>query len=217
MALLTAGLTAFYTFRAIFMTFTGPTRVPDEAGHHAHESPPVMTLPLILLAVPSAVAGWWLFSTNWLAHFLSATPSLSAPAVARTAVPHAFHIDLAIQGTLAAAIGIVIAAIGHLGRRSDSPQMERLLGPLQTLFANKFYFDQIYSGLIVKPLEAVAMLAALIDRHLIDGLVNAVALIPVGLGGIVRRMQSGLVQRYALAGVMGVLMIVLALAWQLRG
>jgi len=217
MALLTAGLTAFYTFRAIFMTFTGPTRVPDEAGHHAHESPPVMTLPLILLAVPSALAGWWLFSTNWLAHFLSATPSLAAPAVARTAVPHAFHIDLAIQGTLAAAIGIVIAAIGHLGRRSDSPQMERLLGPLQTLFANKFYFDQIYSGLIVKPLEAVAMLAALIDRHLIDGLVNAVALIPVGLGGIVRRMQSGLVQRYALAGVMGVLMIVLALAWQLRG
>ena len=217
MALATAGLTAFYTFRAVFMTFTGPTRVPEEAGHHAHESPPVMWLPLVILAVPSALAGWWLFSTNWLAHFLSATPSFTAPAVAATAAPHVFHMDLAIQGTLAAAIGIVIAAIGHLGRRSDAPQMERFLGPLATLFANKFYFDQIYSALIVRPLEALAMLSALIDRHLVDGLVNLVARIPVGLGAVVRRFQSGLLQRYALAGVMGVLMIVLALAWQLRG
>lgn len=217
MALVTAGLTAFYTFRAVFMTFTGPTRVPEEAGHHAHESPPVMTLPLAILAVPSALAGWWLFSTNWLAHFLSATPSLTAPSVAKTAAPHVFHMDLAIQGSLAAAIGIVIAAIGHLGRRSDAPQMERFLGPLQTVFANKFYFDQLYSALVVRPLEALAMVAALIDRYVIDGLVNGVATIPVALGGIVRRLQSGLVQRYALAGVMGVLMIVLALAWQLRG
>ena len=217
MALVTAGLTAFYTFRAVFMTFTGPTRVPEEAGHHAHESPPVMTLPLVILAVPSAIAGWWLFSTNWLAHFLSATPSLTAPAIAKTAAPHAFHMDLAIQGSLAAAIGIVIAAIGHLGRRSDAPQMERFLGPLQTLFANRFYFDQIYGWLIVRPLEALALVAALIDKHLVDGLVNSVARIPVGLGGIVRRLQSGLMQRYALAGVMGVLLIVLALAWQLRG
>jgi len=176
-----------------------------------------MTLPLVILAVPSAIAGWWLFSTNWLAHFLSATPSLTAPAIAKTAAPHAFHMDLAIQGSLAAAIGIVIAAIGHLGRRSDAPQMERFLGPLETLFANRFYFDQIYSWLIVRPLEALAIVSALIDKHLIDGLVNTVAHIPVGLGGIVRRLQSGLVQRYALAGVMGVLMIVLALAWQLRG
>ena len=217
MALVTAGLTAFYTFRAVFMTFTGPTRVPEEAGHHAHESPPVMTLPLVILAVPSALAGWWLFSTNWLAHFLSATPSLTAPSVAKTAAPHVFHMDLAIQGSLAAAIGIVIAAIGHLGRRSDAPQMERFLGPLQTVFANKFYFDQLYAALVVRPLEALAMIAALVDRYVIDGLVNGVATIPVALGGIVRRLQSGLMQRYALAGVMGVLMIVLALAWQLRG
>jgi len=95
--------------------------------------------------------------------------------------------------------------------------MERFLGPLQTLFANRFYFDQIYGWLIVRPLEALALVAALIDKHLVDGLVNSVARIPVGLGGIVRRLQSGLMQRYALAGVMGVLLIVLALAWQLRG
>jgi len=216
MSLITAGLTAFYTFRAVFMTFTGPTRVPDEAGHHAHESPPVMTLPLIILAIASAVSGWWLFSTHALSSFLAATPSLTAPAVVATATPPAFHFDLALQGTLAAALGIVIAALGHLGRRSDGPQMERFLGPLGTLFANRFFIDQIYKGLIVKPLEGVALVAAAFDRYVIDGLVDGVARIPAAAGAWVRHLQSGLVQRYALAGVLGTLLIVIALAARLR-
>ena len=216
MSLLTAGLTAFYTFRAVFMTFTGPVRIPKEAGHHAHESPPAMTNPLLILAALSAFSGLVLFVTNALSGFLAATPSLTAPAVARTAVPHVFHWDIAIQGTLAAAIGIAVAAIGHLGRRSDSPQLERYLGPLGTLFANKFYFDQIYAALIVKPLEALAMLTAFFDRAIVDGTVDAIGQVPLAWGSAIRRMQSGLVQRYALAGVVGVLAIVLALAWQLR-
>lgn len=176
-----------------------------------------MTVPLVILAVPSAVVGWLLFSTNWLGHFLSATPSLTAPAVAATATPHAFHMDLAVQGTLAAAIGIVLAAIGHLGRRSDGPQLERYLGPLRTLFAEKFYFDQVYAALIVRPLEGLAFLAAFVDRTVVDGFVDAVAAAPVALGSLVRRSQSGILQRYALAGVLGVLAIVVVLlAWQPR-
>jgi NADH-quinone oxidoreductase subunit L len=217
MALVTAGLTAFYTFRAVFMTFTGPTRVPEEAGHHAHESPPVMTLPLVILAIASAVSGWLLFSTHALANFLAATPSFTAPSVAATAVAPAFHWDLAIRGSVAAAIGVALAAAGHLGRRSDGRQMERLLGPLQHLFANKFFFDQLYSALIVKPIETMALIAALFDRVVIDGFVNAVATLPLVLATVVRQFQSGLVQRYALAGVVGVLAIVVALAWQLSG
>ena len=176
-----------------------------------------MTIPLVILAVASTVVGWLLFSTNWLAHFLSATPSLTATAVAATATPHAFHMDLAIKGTLAAAIGVVVAAIGHLGQRSDGPQLERFLGPLQALFAHKFFFDQIYTAIIVRPIEAFAMVAAFIDRFIFDGAVDAIGRIPATLGGIVRRGQSGLLQRYALAGVMGVLAIVVLLAWQLRG
>jgi NADH-quinone oxidoreductase subunit L len=216
MALVTAGLTAFYTFRAVFMTFTGPVRVPDEAAGHAHESPRVMTVPLIILAVASAVVGWWLFGTHALASFLAATPSLAAPSVAATAVPPAFHLDLALQGTLAAALGIALAAVGHLGRRSDGPQPERFLGPIGTLFANRFYVDQIYAALVVRPLELVAMVAAAFDRTFIDGLVDTIARLPGAVGNVVRRLQSGLLQRYALAGMMGTLLIVLALAWQLR-
>jgi NADH-quinone oxidoreductase subunit L len=216
MSLVTAGLTAFYTFRAVFMTFTGPTRVPEEAGHHAHESPPVMTLPLIMLAIASAVSGWWLFRTQALAGFLASTPSLTCPPIADTAAAHAFHLDVALQGTLAAAIGIALAAVGHLGRRSDGPQMERFLGPLGTLFANRFYLDQVYAALIVKPLEIVALVAAAFDRSVIDGLVDGIGRLPGVVGGGVRRLQSGLLQRYALAGVMGTLLIVLALSWGLR-
>ena len=217
MSLITAGLTAFYTFRAVFMTFTGPTRVPDEAGHHAHESPPSMTVPLVILAALSAVSGWWLFSTHSLASFLASTPSFTAPSVAATATPLAFHWDIAIQGTLAAAIGIVIAALGHLGRRSDGPQMERFLGPFETLFARRFFIDEIYSGFIVKPLELIATVAAFLDRHLIDGLVDGIARIPLGCGAVIRRAQSGLLQRYALAGVIGTLLIVLALVARAMG
>jgi len=215
MSLVTAALTAFYTFRAVFMTFTGPTRIPEEAGHHAHESPPVMTLPLIILAFASAVSGWLLFSTHALADFLAHTPSLATPAVAATAVPPAFHFDIAVQGTLAAAIGIAIAALGHLGRRSDGPQLERFLGPFETLFANRFYIDQIYQGLVVRPLEILAFVAAAFDRYAIDGLVDGIGRLPGVVGGWTRQLQSGLLQRYALAGVLGTVLIVLALARRL--
>jgi NADH-quinone oxidoreductase subunit L len=216
MSLFTAALTAFYTFRAVFMTFTGPTRVPDEAGRHAHESPPVMTWPLVVLAVAAAASGWWLFSTHALADFLAHTPSFTAPAVAATATPPVFHWDLAIQGTLAAALGIVVAALGHLGRRSDGPQPERFLGPLEPLFANRFFFDELSTALVVRPLEFLALVSAAFDQHVVDGLVGLVAGIPLAAGAIVRRLQSGLMQRYAVAGAIGTVAVVLALAWRLR-
>jgi NADH-quinone oxidoreductase subunit L len=174
-----------------------------------------MTLPLIILAFASAVSGWLLFSTHALADFLAHTPSLATPAVAATAVPPAFHFDIAVQGTLAAAIGIAIAALGHLGRRSDGPQLERFLGPFETLFANRFYIDQIYQGLVVRPLEILAFVAAAFDRYAIDGLVDGIGRLPGVVGGWTRQLQSGLLQRYALAGVLGTVLIVLALARRL--
>ena len=216
MAVFTAGLTAFYTFRAVFMTFTGPLRVPDEAGHHAHESPPVMTYPLMILAGASAISGAGIFFTDALGSFLPATPSLWAKAVSDTAVPHAFHMDIALQGTLAAAIGIAIAAFGHYGRRSDEPQMERYLGPLGTMFANRFYLDELYGIAVVRPLEVLSSMAAAFDAVVIDGLVDAIGQLPSAIAGVVRRLQSGLIQRYALAGVMGVLVIVASLVWSLK-
>ena len=215
MALVTAGLTAFYTFRAVFMTFTGPLRVPDEASGHAHESPSVMTTPLLILAIPATLIGFLLFATEGLAHFLAATPSFTAPSIVQTATASVFHWDLAIQGTLAAALGIVIAAVGHLGRRSDGPQLERWLGPVRPFLEHRMFIDQLYAAVIVRPTEAIAFLAAIFDKSIIDRSVRFFAHLPVALGGVVRRLQSGLLQRYALAGVIGVLAIIVLLAWRL--
>ena len=139
------------------------------------------------------------------------------PAIASTAVPHAFHFDIAIQGTLAAVVGIALAALGHFGRPSDGPQMERFLGPIGWLFSRGFLFDPIYRMAVVRPLSWLAALADRFDRGVIDGLVGLVAALPLVLGVVVRRLQSGLLQRYAVAGAAGVILIVMALAWRLRG
>lgn len=79
-------------------------------------------------------------------------------------MPHVFHLDLAVQGTLASLLGISIAAIAHLGRRSDGPHIERFLGPVGTLFENKFYIDLIYVFAVVRPLEFIARLLAFLTR-----------------------------------------------------
>ena len=94
--------------------------------------------------------------------------------------------------------------------------MERMLGPLGGLFAHRFFIDELYRGLIVKPLEVVALVAAAFDRYVIDGLVDGIARLPLVAGAWTRHLQSGMLQRYALAGVLGTLLIVIALASRLR-
>ena len=76
--------------------------------------------------------------------------------------------------------------------------------------------DEIYAAVVVKPLEFLALVAAWFDRFAVDGLVDGMGRLPLGLGAVLRRLQSGLVQRYAVAGAIGTLLVVLALAWQLR-
>ena len=88
--------------------------------------------------------------------------------------------------------------------------------PLQPLFASRFFIDELYAALVVRPLEFLALLAAGFDRYVVDGLVNLVAAVPLGAGAVVRRLQTGLLQRYAVAGALGTLLVVLALAWRLR-
>jgi NADH-quinone oxidoreductase subunit L len=174
-----------------------------------------MTTPLIVLAIPATFIGFILFTTEGLAHFLAATPSFTAPSVVSTTTASVFHWDLAIQGTLAATLGIVIAAVGHLGRRSDGPQLERWLGPLRSFLENRMFIDQFYNAIIVKPIKAIAFLTALFEKYCIERSVRLIAHLPLTLGGVVRRLQSGLLQRYALASVIGVLAIIVLLAWRL--
>lgn len=219
-ALFTAFLTAFYTFRAFFWTFYGPLVVPPEAGHHAHESPPAMVAPLAVLAICSLAVGAYFEWTHGFAHYLAATPSLAyAPVQASGAVEtFTFHPPIAITSTLVALGGIGLAAFLYLGERR---QAQMLAGAMQRvglygLSNGKFFFDQIYQGLIVWPLQGLGALCYWIDRRLVDGLVNLTGRLPAALGAALRPLQGGLIQFYTLFTVLGLVVVMIGtlLMWQ---
>ena len=109
-ALGTAFLTAFYTFRAYFLTFFGPQKVPEEAGHHAHESPPVMWLPLVVLAVFAFGIGFVVESGHRFASFLGRAPSLAyLRGECIPGVPPAHRVDQhVIRGAGRCAVGVLL-------------------------------------------------------------------------------------------------------------
>jgi NADH-quinone oxidoreductase subunit L len=211
------------------MTFHNEERIPPEAGHHAHESPTSMTLPLIVLAVLAAIAGGALYISGLFESFLMHTPSLVAAArgAAHGAEEHAGHGWIGLVSFVIALVGIGLAAFLYLGDQREvqalSKQLQfrqnpRLRGvsPYQ-LSSNKFFFDEIYNLLIVRPLELLADLSYWIDRRLIDGMVNLVGRTAPALGSVMRSLQMGLVQFYALAMILGVLILLVVRLWTANG
>ncbi len=211
----TAGLTAFYTFRAYFVTFHGEERIPHEAGHHAHESPPVMTRPLVVLAVFSAGIGGVLWLSGGLEDFLEATPSLAYLAAAQAKAPAAEggHGTVALVSSFVAVAGIGLAWLVYAGRRKALPRLVRAMqavGAYQ-LSWGKFFFDQAYNVLFVWPTAAIARACAWFDRAAIDGLVDGIGKLPGVVGRSMRPLQGGLIPFYALAMLLGTLMLLGAL------
>jgi NADH-quinone oxidoreductase subunit L len=203
LAMLTAGLTAFYTFRAYFLTFWGPTVVPDEAGHHAHESPAVMTVPLLVLAVGALFVGVVAEPfTHYFSGFVGRTPSLQLAAKLANATDAAHHFNWGIAGvsTLLALGGVAFA---YMAYGAGGP--ERVPAPLAGVYAasrNKLYVDEAYEAALVKPAEWLAVMARVFDLFL-DSLSRVVAAVPKGVGVLVRPIQIGLVQFYALSMALG--------------
>ena len=203
----TASLTAFYVFRAVFLTFYGASRVSEDAGRHLHESPVVMTIPLGLLAVLS-VAGGWIPVGHWLAPVFAGT--------AREAViGHGLERGLMAVSVLAGVAGIALAYWMYLVRAGTAPSRSRL----GTLVENKYYVDEIYSALIVRPLVAVStrVLWRGIDAGVIDGAVNLVGRESLSSGELLRRLQSGNLRSYAGWVVIGAVAVVAVMgAWMAR-
>ncbi len=202
-ACVTALLTAFYTFRAYFLTFWGPQRVPEEAGHHAHESPGSMTLPLVVLAIGAVFVGGVLEPfTHWFSQFLETSPSLAQAEGAVTARAVSHHLNWPLMGASAAlalgGIGIAFALYRNGGAEKAPNGMEKVF----ELSRNKLYVDELYYAVFVKPAEVLAFLARVFDGFL-DGLSRFVAAIPRFVGGWVRPIQNGLVQYYALSMALG--------------
>jgi len=202
--MVTAILTGLYTFRAYFLTFWGDQRIPEEAGHHAHESPAVMTVPLIVLAVPAALVGLALGPTHLFADFMQQSPGWHA------STHHAFAWRMAATGLIAALIGVAFAfGLGQrrLSRGNSSPG---LLGAARS----GFFIDDIYGAFITRPFEYIARLLNFLDREVVDKVVELLARIPSWVGDSLRPLQNGLVQYYALAMALGlvVLLVMFSLA-----
>jgi NADH-quinone oxidoreductase subunit L len=243
LAVLTAMLTAFYTGRAYFMTFWGPEKLPslpkadahhgsDESdhshggghdSHFGHESPPEMTNPLIILAVCSVLVGLVFGPFGLFEHHLAQTPELKAlEAVhaeghgATEAVKHSTDWATMAVGTLVGLIGLAFSYLFY-GRTSPWPaRLATRLRPLYNASLHKFYVDEIYNGLIVRPTRFLGSTADFLDKYLVSRLVVFIAWVPQFVGKtVLGPRQNGLVQYYAAGTALGVALLLLFLLFRI--
>jgi NADH-quinone oxidoreductase subunit L len=211
--LFTAGLTAFYMFRLVSLTFEGRFRGTAEQEHHLHESPPSMTVPLVILAALSMVGGWIGLpkvigeNADKFGAFLS--PILLPLAPTAESAEHALSRGtewLLIGISVAAAVAGLLIARSWYVRREGRPA-ERLAASfpgLYRLVADKFRVDEIYGALIVRPFDWLARaLWKVVDVLLIDGILNAGAFLVELAGDALRFLQTGNVRNYALTLFLG--------------
>jgi NADH-quinone oxidoreductase subunit L len=205
-ALLGAGLTAFYMTRLFVLTFHGPERwneeIRDRIGE-PYESPPVMTIPLVLLAIGSVAAGA-LMSTS-VPEWLAATPGLG-----EQEAPH----EAVLSHGLITALSIVVTVVGAGGayllfRNGTAPQ-ELPAGPLVTAARRNLYTDAFNEAVFEKPGIFLTRALVWLDNRGIDGLVNGLAAGVGGGSGRLRRLQTGFVRSYATSMLTGALLVVAA-------
>jgi NADH-quinone oxidoreductase subunit L len=165
---ITAGMTAFYMFRLIFLTFNGQSRVEHEAEHHIHESPKSMLIPLVILAVLSLVGGWIGIGVRF-ERFLE--PVMTHPAVETGIATANAGSELAL---MAASVAIAAAGIGlawflYLKRTELPGKIAKSFGGFYKLVYHKYYVDEIYDALVVNPAKDLGLGLGTFDRVVIDG------------------------------------------------
>ena len=208
LGLVGAGMTAFYMFRLYATTFLGQFRGTEAQAHHVHESPVSMTLPLIILAVLSAVGGAMgvpeIFGGHhWLGHHLSSIIGEEAP----LHLSHSTEWILMGSSVTIALIALLIAA-GKYSKQTDG-EPQTVLG---MFFYNKWLVDELYEKAIVQPLNRFAgFLKEVVEKNIIDGLVNGTGKLVQYGARQTRLMQSGQVGYYILFMVLS--MVVLFLLW----
>jgi NADH-quinone oxidoreductase subunit L len=197
-AVITVFLTAFYTFRMFFLTFHGRSR----GEGHPHEADWWMRGPLVILAIPAAIVGFWgappPFGNLGFQHFLEGAAFHEVPA----------NLAMAVVGALLAVVGIVVAWLLY-GARAFATEPLARLGGAYTLLMNRYYVDELYMWLIDKLAIGVAYALALFDRQGLDGVVNGIARLIARTGSGLRGMQTGRVQNYGLVLFGGVTVIAL--------
>ncbi|MCX7857465.1 MAG: NADH-quinone oxidoreductase subunit L [Deltaproteobacteria bacterium] len=211
--LVTAGMTAFYMFRLLFNTFYGKERLDEEVKHHVHESPKVMTIPLIILAILSIVGGYVGIphALGGGAHFEKFLEPVFRGVSQKADYHHSLvvEIGLMVLSVIVALIGIYVAYVYFLKKPDLSEKFVKKHEKLYKTVHNKYFVDEIYGFLFVDNLLRVGrFLKNVIDEAIIDGIVNGLGYFMRGLGGILRFLQSGYVQAYAFSMIVGAIVVV---------
>ncbi len=205
-----AALTAFYMFRLLFLTFFGELRAAPEVAHHVHESPPVMTVPLVILAALSIVGGWIGLPEGWL--WGSAFGRFLAPVTGHVALgEHGAGVETALMlvTTLLAAAGATLAYVFYVRMPGLPYLLAWRLKPVYEFLVGKYWVDELYDALVVRPYVALStLLWRIVDQTMIDGAVNGVATAVVVNGQLWRYVQDGNVQHYALVFLGGAVALV---------
>lgn len=202
-----AMMTAFYMFRLYALTFLGNFRGTEKQTHHLHESPSTMTIPLVVLAVLAAVAGFlgipevFAKNSNWLGHFLE--PVFAGGARPAEGLPPSTEWMLMGVSTILALVMILYA----LSRFSKKPELDKPTG-IGKWMADKFYVDEVYEALVVKPLNALGdFFNRVIEKNVIDGMVNGTGRLVQYGSRQLRYLQSGQVGGYVLLMVIGMIIL----------
>jgi NADH-quinone oxidoreductase subunit L len=199
-ALIGAGITAYYMSRVMFMTFFGEKRWDDDA--HPHESPSVMTIPLILLAIGSIAGGAFLIAGDRFANVLA--PVVGAPEAAHKLITPYTLLVFALM-----VVGMGLAYVQYL--RRPVPRTAPV-GRFPVVAARKdLYGDALNESLFMRPGQWLTRLTVYFDGRGVDGIVNGVAAFVGGTSGRVRRLQTGFVRSYALSMFFGAALVVGAL------
>ncbi len=209
--LIAAFITAFYTFRMIFMTFFGKPRMDKETEKHIHESPWSMIVPLVVLAIGALLAGF-LGMPGKLGAIQSFLDPVFAPADHILGIHEhtlaAIDYVLMVVSVLVAMLGIVLAWFMYVRRTYLPAFVGRKVRPVYKVVYNKFYVDEFYAATVVRlSVDGSRWLWKNFDEKIIDGAVNGTAWLWQRAGAVVRPLQTGRVQNYLLGIFIGLFVI----------
>jgi len=205
LAMITVFMTAFYMFRVVFMTFGGDYRGGEEGHGKPHESPAVMVMPMVVLAVLAVVSGLWNVTGDFGALFgHGETHSFAAGffGILTHALP---WISLILAG-----LGILLAYAVYSARWLSAERIGAMFKPLYNLFLHKYWLDELYENVIVRLVLIKGLFAAFqaVDSYGVDGAVNGLAKGVMAGGRAVRKAHSGQLQLYGLFIGIGVIVII---------
>ncbi|MGC3969984.1 MAG: NADH-quinone oxidoreductase subunit L [Pirellulales bacterium] len=249
-----AAMTAFYMFRLWFLTFAGKPR-DHHVNDHVHESPKIMYVPLVILSVFAVGVGWTVpFAGLSISNLLEQArpagelgtgvllPALSYPNEHDSHAP-AIHAMATLIASATAAGGFILALVFYGLRKLDAADVKRQFSPIYYFLVNKWYFDELYNFIFIKPTHFLSGIVArfdknvidvlidklavgvkslskiddLIDRTVVDGFVNVVGNWTYAAGRSLKTVQTGKIRQYVLFIVVGTAALTVVMQWALAG